>query len=156
MIAPETMAVEDESGKILVGETVLIFKVIAKIGLRPIARRVAAAIIEPRAVGVEFIGEVAIDKQNQAGARSHQIGVQANVMIFEAGKGVLPLGRRVDGDFEAAEEIVLAGKLVAVRRNGGMSFKIPCALHLAPRIGVAQAQPQANFVAQLSAEIGAL
>src|SRR3954469_1211710 len=93
MIAPKTVAVDDEAGKILIDEAVLIFKAITVDRAEPAARREFAPILECRAIQIEQVVKAAIEDRERATAVWAEVDIQALVVILLRGEGVLPAAK---------------------------------------------------------------
>src|SRR4051794_13113902 len=155
MVPPQSMAVDDEAGKILVDETILVFKAIAVYATEPVARCELAAVFERRAIQVEQVVKSAIEDRERATPVRAKVDIQAFVVVLLRGEGVLP-APEVRRDIERCKKVVLPRRLVEVLRQRWLPFIKPEGLHATAIVGVPQPQTGIPILVDLISEVPAL
>src|SRR5512146_286096 len=128
-------------GEQVADEAIFILKAIPDNQPRPTALPILALVLEAGAVyvgnAVEREVNVAVEGRNSP--RLHDlVHVGEFVVIFEAGKGVLPAGA-ADGEFGAGEKIILPRSLVHIRRQQWLAIEVPERLYAGAAVQVASA-----------------
>src|SRR5438045_4025195 len=115
----QAQAMAERRRRQIAAEAVLVLEAVAENGAGPAALPILALIFETSAVDIREGGkrkiDVAVDRRD-APCLHHLVEIQALVVIFEAGKTMLP-SCAAHADVAAGEKVILPGALIEVGRE---------------------------------------
>src|SRR5208337_3004356 len=126
-------------------KSVFILQSVARSGVGPATLRVVTLIFESGAIDVIHLVR-RIVKRKAIGLNASRVTVNiafvVTIAVVEAGQAMLPSGRRVDGEFRAAEQAIELGPLVGIGGNKSPVEASPFSRHSSEAIGVPHSQPE--------------